>query len=111
MAVSVTHADTIFTPYVQNGSMRIADTDERDRRWERLKDATGEETKSGAIDVACKYYLHMGAVDVGTRVGTMSELMDAAATRGSLTAPEIAEILDCDELPVEAETSYQVGRE
>ena len=91
--------------------MRIADTDARDRRWERLKEATGEDTKSGAIDVAAKYYLEMGAVDVGRRVGSVNELMETAAKRGSLTAPEIAEILDCDELPVEAETSYHVGRE
>ena len=91
--------------------MRIADTDERDRRWERLKEATGDDTTSGAIDVAAKYYLHMGAVDYGDRVGVMSELMDAAAKRGSLTAPEIAQILNCDELPVQAETSYQVGRD
>ena len=91
--------------------MRIADTDARDRRWERLKEATGEDTKSGAIDVAAKYYLEMGAVDVGRRVGSVNELMETAAKRGSLTAPEIAEILDCDELPVDAETSYQVGRE
>ena len=91
--------------------MRIADTDARDRRWERLKEATGEDTKSGAIDVAAKYYLEMGAVDVGKRVGSVNELMETAAKRGSLTPPEIAEILDCNELPVEADTSYQVGRE
>jgi len=89
--------------------MRIADTDERDRRWERLKDATGESTKSGAIDVAAKYYLHMGETDVGHRVGAVNDLMEAAAERGSLTAPEIAEILDCEELPVQASTSYTVG--
>ena len=91
--------------------MRIADTDERDRRWERLKDATGESTKSGAIDTAAKYYLHMGETDVGHRVGAVNDLMEAAAERGSLTAPEIAEILDCDELPVQADTRYTVGRD
>ena len=88
--------------------MRIADTDARDRRWERLKEATGEDTKSGAIDVAAKYYLEMGAVDVGRRVGSVNELMETAAKRGSLTAPEIAEILDCDELSVDASTSYEI---
>jgi hypothetical protein len=91
--------------------MRIADTDERDRRWERLKDATGESTKSGAIDTAAKYYLHMGEMDVGHRVGAVNDLMEAAAERGSLTAPEIAEILDCDELPVSASTTYNVGKD
>lgn len=91
--------------------MRIHDTDERDRRWERLKDATGEETTSGAIDTAAKYYLAMGAVDAGHRVGAVDELLSAAAERGSLTAPEIAAILDTPYLPVDAETSYSVGRD
>lgn len=74
-------------------------------------EATGKGRKSEAVDIAIQYYLHMGATDYGERVGVMSDLMDAAAKRGSLTAPEIAEILDCDELPVEAETSYQIGRD
>ena len=92
-------------------SMRMRLTDARERRIERLKEATGENSKSGAIDVAAKYYLHMGETDVGHRVGAVNDLMSAAAERGSLTAPEIAEILDCDELPVQASTSYNVGRE
>jgi len=91
--------------------MRMRLTDARERRIERLKEATGENSKSGAIDVAAKYYLHMGETDVGHRVGAVNDLMEAAAERGSLTAPEIAEILDCDELPVQASTSYNVGRE
>jgi len=91
--------------------LTIRETDARERRLERLKDATGESTKSGAIDVAAKYYLHMGETDVGHRVGAVNDLMEAAAERGSLTAPEIAEILDCDELPVQANTSYNVGRD
>jgi len=92
-------------------SMRMRLTDARERRIERLKEATGENSKSGAIDVAAKYYLHMGETDVGHRVGAVNDLMEAAAERGSLTAPEIAKILDCDELPVQANTSYNVGRD
>ncbi len=90
--------------------MRIRDTDRREREWERLKESTGENTKSGAIDVAVRYYLEMGAVDVGTRVGNTSDLMDAAAERGSLTGPEIAELIDNEYLPVSATNSYSVGR-
>jgi len=37
--------------------MRIRATDERERRWERLKEATGESTVAGALDVAAKHYL------------------------------------------------------
>lgn len=89
-------------------SMRMRLTDSRERRIERLMEATGENSKSGAIDVAAKYYLHMGAVDYGSRVGALDDLMKAATERGSLTVPEIAEILDCDELSVDASTSYEI---
>ena len=88
--------------------MRMRLTDARKRRIERLKEATGENSKSEAIDVAAKYYLHMGAVDYGSRVGALADLMKAATERGSLTAPEIAEILDCDELSVDASMSYEI---
>lgn len=90
--------------------MRIRDTDRRQREWDRLQEATGEATKSGAIDVAVRYYLEMGAVDVGTRVGNTSDLLKAAAERGSLTGPEIAEIIDNEYLPVSAKNTYSVGR-
>lgn len=89
--------------------MRMRLTDARERRIERLKEATGEQSKSGAIDVAAEYYLTMGAVDYGERVGNVPDLLEAAAERGSLTAPEIAAILDCPQLPLEAQTSYSVG--
>jgi len=91
--------------------MRIRDTDRRNRELEQLKEATGEATKSGAIDTAVRYYLFMGRTDVGTRVGATSDLMKAAKERGSLTAPEIAEIIDNEYLPVEASISYSVGRD
>ena len=85
--------------------------DKRERRLERLMEATGENTKSGAIDTAVKFYLEMGAVDYGTRVGAFDELMETATKRGSLTSTEIASILDTNELPVQATSSYSVGRE
>lgn len=91
--------------------MRIRNTDRREREYEQLKEATGEETKAGAIDVAVRYYLEMGRVDVGSRVGRTSDLMNAAAERGSLTGPEIAELIDNEYLPVEASNSYSVGRD
>ena len=84
-------------------------TDTRERRIERVKQATGENTKSGAIDVALAFYLQMGATDAGRRVGKFENLMSAASERGSLTAPEIAAILDTPHLPIEASTSYSVG--
>ena len=41
--------------------------------------------------------------------GAIEELLQAAEQRGSLTAPEIAEILDTRELPVAYETEIAVG--
>lgn len=89
--------------------MRIRSTEERERRLERLKEATGESTKSGAIDEASKFFLAMAAVDHGTRVGKLEELLRTAADRGNLTAPEIAEILSTPQVQLEAETTYQVN--
>lgn len=90
--------------------MQIRETDRRSREWERLQEATGENTVAGALDVAVRYYLEMGATDIGERVGKTSDLMDAAAKRGSLTGPEIAELIDNEYLPVEAKNTYSVGR-
>ena len=91
--------------------MRIRDTDRRTREWENLKEATGESTKSGAIDTAVRFYLEMGRVDYGKQVGQFNELMQTATEQGSLTAPEIAAILDTEYLPVEASATYSLGRE
>lgn len=93
-------------------SLRLKlDHNNRKRKIKRLMEATGKGRKSEAVDIAIQYYLHMGETDVGHRVGAVNDLMEAAAERGSLTAPEIAEILDCDELPVSASTNYNVGHE
>lgn len=37
--------------------MRIRATDERRELWEELKQATGESTKAGALDVAAAHYV------------------------------------------------------
>jgi hypothetical protein len=41
--------------------------------------------------------------------GVLEELLATAESRGSLTAVEIAEIVDADELPVEYDTTRSVG--
>lgn len=41
--------------------MRLRMNDRRERRFEYLQQATGENTKSGALDVAADYYLSMAA--------------------------------------------------
>lgn len=92
-------------------SLRIRLNDSRERQIDRLMDATGERTKAGAVDEAIAFYLQLAAVDHGSRVGQLDELMRTAAERGSLTAPEIAAIVDTPQVPVSADTTYSVGSE
>ncbi|GAA4978417.1 hypothetical protein QTL95_09325 [Rhizobium sp. S152] len=88
--------------------MRIHDTDERDRLYGNLVEATGENTKSGALDAAARYYLQMRGGSAAVPTGAVTELMRAAEERGSLTGAEIAEILTTDELRIRFETSWSV---
>ena len=83
-------------------------TDKRERRLELLMQATGENTKSGALDAAAEFYLHMAAVDAGQRVGAFAELLSAAEDRGSLTGSEIATILDSHTVEVDFQTEWKV---
>ena len=89
--------------------MRIEKTDARARKWEYLKEATGESATSKALDRAADYYLRMHGDTTAVPKGKLTELMTAATTRGSLTPGEIAEILNTDELPVQCEISVSVG--
>lgn len=89
--------------------MRIESTEARERRWQQLKEATGESTKSGAIDTACKFYLEMRGETLAQPDGRFDELLQVATKQGNVTPEEIARILDSDELPVDASTTYSVG--
>jgi len=91
--------------------MRIRDTEQRKRHWEALQKATGENTVSGVIDTAVNYYLVMHGDTVVEPTGAVPELMEKATDRGSVTAAEIAEILDADELPVEYREEWEYGVE
>jgi len=51
----------------------------------------------------------MAAVDHGTRVGKLEELLSTAADRGSLTTAEIAEILSTSQVQLEASTTYDIS--
>lgn len=89
--------------------MRIEATDVRERKWENLKEATGKGHKSTALDTAADYYLKMAGGTTAAPTGTIVELMELATEQGSVTPEEIANVLDTDELPVEAETRWSVG--
>ena len=91
--------------------MRIETTEERDRPWENMCEATRENARSKALDRAARYYLRMcGGVAAYGR-GNIQTLLDEAEAQGSLTAPEIAAILHERELPVTYETESSVGPE
>lgn len=89
--------------------MRIQSTDARKRKWEYLKEATGESTVSGALDAAADYYLKMRGDTTAFPKGRVPELVRRADQEGALTAHEISEILDADELPVDYSSSWSVG--
>lgn len=89
--------------------MRIESTDERQRLWTQLVEATDERAKSKALDNAARYYLRMRGGIAGYGTGKIKGLLAKAEAEGSLTASEIAEILDTRELNVEYRTSIQIG--
>lgn len=89
--------------------MRIETTDQRERLWENLVEATDQSAKSKALDDAARYYCRMRGDVAGYGTGRIEELLEAADERGSLTASEIAAILDTRELPIEVETDVRVG--
>ncbi|WP_232820495.1 hypothetical protein [Halorussus litoreus] len=91
--------------------MRLRMNDSRERRMDALLEATGENTKSKAIDRAADFYIKMAGDNVAMPNGAFVELMATAERQGSVTSEEIAEILDTEELPVEAELAWSVGSE
>jgi len=97
----------VFTIMAESTRLRL--TDRRERRLNRLEDATGENTRAGAIDAAANYYLRMAGGTAAKPTGAVEELMRTAIEQGSVTPTEIAEILDTDELPVEYTHEWSVG--
>jgi len=89
--------------------MHIASNDRREREWAALKKATGEKTTSGALDVATRYYLRMVGGNEVDPQGRLVELMQLAEEQGSVTPQEIADVLDVDDLPIEANLEWSVG--
>lgn len=73
--------------------MRIRMDDEREDRLRRLMNATGENTKAGAIDVAMKHYLS----DLQNKKGVADDL-----------PTEVIKELHTPYIPLERETT--VGR-
>lgn len=92
-----------------SSTMSIRMGERRERRYDRLEDATGESTRSGALDVAADYYLKMAGGTTARPTGAVEQLMRLAVDQGSVTPEEIADVLDVDELPVEHSRRWSVG--
>lgn len=92
-----------------NMSLRLNEA--RERRLENLMEATGEGTKSGAIDVAASFYIKMAGDNPGYPNGKLDRLVDLAIEEGNVTPEQITEILDTSAYPMSVEYSYDSGRE
>lgn len=90
-------------------SMRLRMTDHRERMLKALLDATGENTKSKAIDKAVNHYCRCAGANPAHPTGNYEELMERAVGEGSVAPGEIAEILDTESLPVRYCREYSVG--
>jgi hypothetical protein len=73
-------------------------TDQRERRLDALKDALDENTKSKATDRAIAFTLRMRGNSIAYSTEKLEQLIETAEERGTLTAEEIAEILDTEEI-------------
>jgi len=91
--------------------MRLRMTDSRERRLEDLQEATGEATKSKALDKAAEFYIRMAGDTTAVPKGQFADLMQLANSEGSVTAAEIAAVLDSDPLPVDYSSSWSVNSE
>ena len=90
--------------------MRIQSTDERDRLWEDLREATTEGHTSKALDAAARHYVRCRGDTTAVPTGTYAELLAAARDAdGGLGPEQIADILDTDELPVAASTTTEIS--
>lgn len=92
-----------------SNSMSYRMTESRELRLEHLQDALDESTKSKALDKAMGFTLRMRGNSGAYRTGAIAELMQLAEEQGSVTAAEIAAVLDTPQVPVEHESRWSVG--
>lgn len=92
--------------------MRIRMTEDRERLYENLVEASPHGTKSGALDDAVRFYLRcVGGNGVNPGTGNVEELVQLAADNGTVNAEQVADCLDTPEFPVSASTEYHVGND
>lgn len=91
-------------------SFRYRLTDSRERRMTHLMEATGENTKSKALDKAIAMYLYLVGGNPADPTGRIQALLQQSEEQGQLSGEEIAETLDSPALSVSyaTETTYSV---
>jgi hypothetical protein len=90
--------------------IRLDNGANRSRKIETLAEVMGC-NKTRAVMEAVEFYLRMHGDTTAVPTGAFAQLMERADEQGSVTAEEIAALLDTDALPVEAQTSWSVGEE
>ena len=89
-------------------AMRIQNTDERERLWSDLREATGCGHTSQALDRAARYYLRMAGH--GVRQGQLEAALEIVADEaGHEVASEVADVLDAPELSVRYDVDVASG--
>jgi len=83
--------------------------EERERWYDLLLDATGENAKSKALDEAARFYVKMAGGTNAREIGHIERVLREADEQGSLTAAEIAETLDTRHCPVDYTSTINVG--
>lgn len=83
--------------------------DSRNRRLEDVKDALDENAGSKALFAAAKYAVRMRGGTNAVPNGRIAKLLKLADEQGSVTAAQIAEVLDTSEIPVEYDSEWSIG--
>lgn len=92
-----------------NSTMSIRMGDRRERLYDDLKDATGENTRAGALDAAARLYVAMAGGTTARPTGALEELLERADDQGAVTLEELVDVLDTEALPLEYSSSWSVG--
>ena len=88
--------------------MRIHKTDDRERLWSDLREATGRGHTSQALDQAARYYLRQAGH--GVRQGQLEAVLEIVAEEADHeTATKVADVLDAPELSVQYEVDVTSG--
>lgn len=113
MFISRVTSSEWITPPIQGvcAKMRIRMNDSRKRKLEDLKMALDENAGSKALFAAAEYTIRMRGETTAVPQGQIAALLELAEKKGSVTAAEIAKVLDTNIVGVEYESVWSVESE